>query len=383
MSAAASPQRERPAPRSFLRVSPAPPRCSGAQRGCGASICTANRSRHAPRARHCALRRCSACGGGGRCALHAASSHAAWRAQGEERSAYEKKRAIRKALEGAPRAAAAAPAKKPSAGGRCCAAPRHALSPDARWRPRGAEGRPIPTELRAEEAELRDQASLEDVRTAALTTHADDEYARAGEEDPRIMLTTSRNPSTKLTAFAKELTLVFPNCTRLNRGAQVVKEMVESCRSGGYSDIVIVHEHRGEPDGLVVCHLPFGASRGRCAFAHAPSARPLTRRGAACRAHRVLWAHELRGAPRHQGHRAGHGVRGVPAPHPGGAPLPVHTRAHTHTHIGAALTRERGAGVFVRAGHAREQHPEAPVPGAQAGQARARRLRAPACARPC
>jgi hypothetical protein len=68
---------------------------------------------------------------------------------------------------------------------------------------------------------VREQASLEDVRTAALTTHVDDEYARAGEEDPKIMLTTSRNPSTRLTAFAKELRLVFPNTTRLNRGAQV------------------------------------------------------------------------------------------------------------------------------------------------------------------
>jgi rRNA maturation protein Rpf1 len=122
-----------------------------------------------------------------------------------------------------------------------------------------ADGKPIPTELKGEEAALREQASLEDVRTAALTTHVDDEYARAGEEDPRILLTTSRNPSTRLTAFAKELKLVFPNTTRLNRGAQVMGELVESCRTGGYSDIVIVHEHRGEPDGLVVCHLPFGA----------------------------------------------------------------------------------------------------------------------------
>ena len=24
------------------------------------------------------------------------------------------------------------------------------------------------------------------------------------------------------------------------------------------SDLVIVHEHRGEPDGVVICHLPFG-----------------------------------------------------------------------------------------------------------------------------
>jgi U3 small nucleolar ribonucleoprotein protein IMP4 len=34
--------------------------------------------------------------------------------------------------------------------------------------------------------------------------------------------------------------------------------MVESCRTSGFTDIVVVHEHRGEPDGLVVCHLPFG-----------------------------------------------------------------------------------------------------------------------------
>lgn len=34
---------------------------------------------------------------------------------------------------------------------------------------------------------------------------------------------------------------------------------MESCRSHDYTDLVIVHEHRGEPDGLVVCHLPYGA----------------------------------------------------------------------------------------------------------------------------
>ena len=116
----------------------------------------------------------------------------------------------------------------------------------------------MPTELQREARSLAEQASLEDVRTAAPPSHADDEYARAGEEDPKILLTTSRNPSTKLTAFAKELKLVFPGAVRVNRGAKVVREMVESGRASGFSDIVIVHEHRGEPDGLVVCHLPFG-----------------------------------------------------------------------------------------------------------------------------
>jgi hypothetical protein len=37
-----------------------------------------------------------------------------------------------------------------------------------------------------------------------------------------------------------------------------VSELVESCRSHDYTDLVMVHEHRGEPDGLVVCHLPYG-----------------------------------------------------------------------------------------------------------------------------
>lgn len=33
---------------------------------------------------------------------------------------------------------------------------------------------------------------------------------------------------------------------------------METCRSHGMTDIVMVHEHRGEPDGLVVSHLPYG-----------------------------------------------------------------------------------------------------------------------------
>lgn len=151
--------------------------------------------------------------------------------EGEERAAYEKTRTLRRALE---------------------------------------EGRPIPTELRREAAALKASAELEDVRTGSARPGApgppgappgggaDDEYAAAGEADPRLLLTTSRAPSTRLTAFAKELKLVFPGATRLNRGARVVRELVESARSGGFTDILVVHEHRGEPDGLVVCHLPFG-----------------------------------------------------------------------------------------------------------------------------
>lgn len=40
--------------------------------------------------------------------------------------------------------------------------------------------------------------------------------------------------------------------------AQIISELVETCRNHDFTDIVVVHEHRGEPDGMVVCHLPYG-----------------------------------------------------------------------------------------------------------------------------
>ena len=52
-------------------------------------------------------------------------------------------------------------------------------------------------------------------------SHIDDEYAHAGERDPKVLITTSRDPSSRLTQFAKELKLVVPNAQRINRGGQV------------------------------------------------------------------------------------------------------------------------------------------------------------------
>lgn len=37
------------------------------------------------------------------------------------------------------------------------------------------------------------------------STHADDEYARAGVFDPKILITTSRDPSSRLQQFSKVL----------------------------------------------------------------------------------------------------------------------------------------------------------------------------------
>lgn len=92
----------------------------------------------------------------------------------------------------------------------------------------------------------------------ASANSRDDEYRWAGVEDPKVMITTSRDPSARLKKFAKELRLVIPNSQRLNRGNYEYKQLIEACRANQVSDFVIVHEHRGQPDGMIVCHLPFG-----------------------------------------------------------------------------------------------------------------------------
>ena len=86
----------------------------------------------------------------------------------------------------------------------------------------------------------------------------DDEYRWAGVEDPKVMLTTSRDPSARLKKFAKEFRLLIPNAQRLNRGNYEFGQLLSACRSNGVTDFIVLHEHRGQPDGLIICHLPYG-----------------------------------------------------------------------------------------------------------------------------
>ena len=59
-------------------------------------------------------------------------------------------------------------------------------------------------------------------------------------------------------ACLQEMRLVFPNATRLNRGATVMEELSEACRNNKFTDLVVLHEHRGQPDAMVVSHFPHG-----------------------------------------------------------------------------------------------------------------------------
>ena len=89
-------------------------------------------------------------------------------------------------------------------------------------------------------------------------SHVDDEYRWAGVEDPKIMITTSRDPSSRLKMFAKEIKLIFPNSQRINRGNYEVKQLVQACRANDVSDMIMLTEHRGDPDGMIISHLPYG-----------------------------------------------------------------------------------------------------------------------------
>jgi len=139
--------------------------------------------------------------------------------EGKERAEYEKKRQIRAALE---------------------------------------EGKSMPTELRHEHQSLVSNIGFDDERTKEMRSTIDDEYGSAGVADPKILLTTSHNPSSRLSQFAKELKLIFPNTQRLNRGGTQIKELMDAARANEVTDVIIVHETRGNPDGLIVSHMPYG-----------------------------------------------------------------------------------------------------------------------------
>ena len=40
---------------------------------------------------------------------------------------------------------------------------------------------------------------------------------------------------------------MIPNCQRMNRGNYVMSQLVHACKSNDVTDLLIVHEHRGEP----------------------------------------------------------------------------------------------------------------------------------------
>ena len=125
-----------------------------------------------------------------------------------------------------------------------------------------ASGKPLEKSLANDDA-LRIDYKYDESQPDHLTTQEilalDDEYAHlSGITDPRVLVTTSRSPSTRLSAFAKEIRLLLPTAIRLNRGNLILPNLVASANSSGLTDLILLHEHRGTPTALTISHFPHG-----------------------------------------------------------------------------------------------------------------------------
>lgn len=115
-------------------------------------------------------------------------------------------------------------------------------------------GKPLPKEI-AEDEQLQKDFKYDE----GLETDVDDEYSDlSGIQDPKVIVTTSRNPSSKLSQFAKEVRLMFPTSVRVNRGNSILPALVGACQRSACTDMILVHEHRGVPNALTVSHFPHG-----------------------------------------------------------------------------------------------------------------------------
>ncbi|KAJ5076527.1 u3 small nucleolar ribonucleoprotein imp4 [Anaeramoeba ignava] len=120
------------------------------------------------------------------------------------------------------------------------------------------EEKPISKDIAERYEELHNKIEGDDEYTGRERLSIDDEYMNSGITDPKVLITTSRNPSSRLSQFAKEIKLIFPNSERINRGKHVVHEITQACRANEMTDLILLHEHQGEPDGMIISHFPYG-----------------------------------------------------------------------------------------------------------------------------
>ena len=118
--------------------------------------------------------------------------------------------------------------------------------------------KPIPSELKKESEGLLKELEYDDDNTILPYSVVDDEYSTNKFLEPKILVTTSRTPSQRLMQFMKEIRIIIPNSIRVNRGNTVIKELVKICQDNEFSDLVILHENRGVPDGMIISHMPYG-----------------------------------------------------------------------------------------------------------------------------
>lgn len=120
-----------------------------------------------------------------------------------------------------------------------------------------SQGKELPKDIRPDALSLLKATTYDDNETQ-FQNELDNEYAMVGVEDPLVAVTTSRDPSGPIKTFAREISQIIPNAQRFNRGALDMKGLADLCRRHQMTDLVIVHGTHGDPDCIVVSHLPYG-----------------------------------------------------------------------------------------------------------------------------
>ncbi|VDM35370.1 unnamed protein product [Hydatigera taeniaeformis] len=101
-----------------------------------------------------------------------------------------------------------------------------------------AEGKKLPKEIADEALAVNEDLDWSDDGGEGDLAAEDDEYYWAGAEDPRVVVTTSRSPSSKLQEFSKELRHLIPNATKINRGNYLEKDLMDACMARQFLSLV-------------------------------------------------------------------------------------------------------------------------------------------------
>jgi len=72
---------------------------------------------------------------------------------------------------------------------------------------------------------------------------------------PKILLTTSRNPTSRIRTFCNDLTRIIPNIVRVNRGKMSMHEVAEKALEQGADRVVIVDRWQGGPGRIEFFHV--------------------------------------------------------------------------------------------------------------------------------
>ncbi|KAI4470997.1 u3 small nucleolar ribonucleoprotein imp4 [Holotrichia oblita] len=111
---------------------------------------------------------------------------------------------------------------------------------------------------------IKDETTVEDLNSEenSIVKHDLDSdefkdfYSKTYE--PKVLITFCDNPMKKTRIFGRELTRIIPNSMSVYRNRCGIKKMVKSAIKENYTDIIVINEHKKEPDGLLVIHLPEG-----------------------------------------------------------------------------------------------------------------------------